>query len=550
VRNLFSFLRRASVAAVAVAALAVSTRGVAPRFLADDPISEDPELQDASNAVPVDLSETYDFVQNTFLKDADKTEKRAVNVNTIDEVPDSSWFTHRLGTAEVMSIDDIVRGPFRGQPPQPGKWTVVGGKSEGISPGLTMKDSAGTLYFVKFDPKSNPEMASGAEVISTRFFYALGFNVPENYIVSVRREDLELSPDARIRDEQGRRRAMTTADVDRVLARVARRPDGAYRILASKGLGGKDLGPFRYYGTRPDDPNDIYPHEHRRELRALRVSAAWLNHDDSRSINTRDFLQEAGGGRQLLRHYLIDFGSTLGSGSTQAQGIRAGNEYIWEARPTFITMLTLGFYVRPWIKVNYPDLPAIGRFEAKYFRPERWKPEYPNPAFENARPDDLYWGARHVVAMTDEAILAVVRTAEYTDPEATAYLTQALITRRDKVGQLWLNAVLPIEDFTLSSSGKFTFSNIAVDAKVATRGAGYTIEWSKFDNVTDTASTIGEAQTTTELSADAPAGALESEFVQVKVTGKHPDHPGWSLPCRVVFRKLADGWKLVGVERM
>ena len=110
--------------------------------------------------------------------------------------------------------------------------------------------------------------------------------------------------------------------------------------------------------------------------------------------------------------------------------------------------------------------------------------------------------------------------------------------------------VLPIEDFTLSSSGRFTFSNIAVDLKVATRGAGYTIEWSKFDNVTDTASTIGETQTTTELSADAPAGALESEFVQVKVTGKHPHHPGWSLPCRVVFRKLADGWKLVGVERM
>jgi hypothetical protein len=337
--------------------------------------------------------------------------------------------------------------------------------------------------------------------------------------------------------------------VDAVLVQVARRPDGAYRLLASKGIAGKDLGPFRYYGTRSDDPNDIHPHEHRRELRALRVSAAWLNHDDSRSINTRDFLQEAGR-RQLLRHYLIDFGSTLGSGSTQAQGIRAGNEYIWEARPTLITMLTLGFYVRPWIKVSYPDLPAIGRFEANYFRPERWKPEYPNPAFENARADDLYWGARHVVAMTDEAILAVVRTAEYTDPEATAYLTQALITRRDKVAQLWLNAVLPIEDFTLSSSGRFTFSNIAVDAKVATRGAGYTIEWSKFDNVTDTASTIGETQTTTELSADAPAGALESEFVQMKVTGKHPDHPGWSLPCRVVFRKLADGWKLVGVERM
>ncbi len=309
------------------------------------------------------------------------------------------------------------------------------------------------------------------------------------------------------------------------------------------------MGPFLYYGMRSDDPNDIHPHEHRRELRALRVSAAWLNHDDSRAINTRDFLQDVGG-RQLLRHYLIDFGSTLGSGSTQAQGIRAGNEYIWEARPTFITMLTLGFYVRPWIKVNYPDLPAVGRFEANYFRPERWKPEYPNPAFVNARPDDLYWGARHVVAMTDDAINAVVRTAEYTDPEATAYLTQTLITRRDKIAQLWLNAVLPVEDFTLSPTGTFTFSNIAVDAKVATQGEGYTIEWATFDNATETVTPIGEAQSATDLSSQAPAGAIDGEFVQVTLRGKHRDHSGWSLPCRVVFRKGPAEWKLVGVERM
>ena len=36
------------------------------------------------------------------------------------------------------------------------------------------------------------------------------------------------------------------------------------------------------------------------------------------------------------------------------------------------------------------------------------------------------------------------------------------------------------------------------------RATGYTIEWATFDNATDTASTIGEAQTTTELSASAP----------------------------------------------
>jgi len=46
------------------------------------------------------------------------------------------------------------------------------------------------------------------------------------------------------------------------------------------------VGPFSYRETRSDDPNDTIPHQDRRVLRGLGVFAAWLNHHDTRSINT------------------------------------------------------------------------------------------------------------------------------------------------------------------------------------------------------------------------------------------------------------------------
>ena len=65
---------------------------------------------------------------------------------------------------------------------------------------------------------------------------------------------------------------MTAQDLDRWLGKMARvPPDGTVRVLASRYIKGKPVGEYRYYETRSDDPNDIFPHEKRRELRALRV---------------------------------------------------------------------------------------------------------------------------------------------------------------------------------------------------------------------------------------------------------------------------------------
>ena len=536
---------------LAISLVLFGTAGVAngPKFYPDDPLWRDPETQDASALRELPISEQYDFVENSFFGAGDASDIRAANVNTVDEVPDSSWFTNRAGRTS-WPVDRIVKGPDTGTGPV-GKWTIVGGKNEGIQPGLTMRDETGQLYFVKFDPPSNPEMASGAEVISTKLFHAFGYHVPENYIATVRRDDMIIGDGATFDDEVGRERTMKPRDLDALLKRVARNADGSYRALASKALAGKPLGKFRYHGTRPDDPNDIFPHEHRRELRGMVVFAAWLNHDDSRSINTFDSLVQVDN-RQIVRHHLLDFGSTLGSGSVQAQSTRAGNEFLWERRPTLITMLTLGLYVRPWIKVDYPEIPSVGRLEADYFQPSEWKPEYPNPAFRNARPEDRFWAARIVAAIPEEAVAALVNSIRYTDPRATEHLIKVINGRRAKVLREWLNGTNPVVNPVLSADGRLTFENAAEAAGVAaSRAERYTIEWSRFDNTTATHTAVGSEQTVTEAGAHAPAALLSAspEFVAARIRAYHADHPGWSQPLMVYFRRAGQQWTLVGLER-
>jgi hypothetical protein len=529
--------------------LSGAARAGSAKFFSDDPITRDPETQDAARVQPIPISEQFDFVENAFLNAGDNTPVRAPNVNTVGEVPDSSWFTNRAGTAQ-WSVADAAKGPDMGAGPAPGPWTIIAAKTEGITPGMTIRDAAGDVYFVKFDPPSNPEMASGAEVISTKFFHAFGYHVPENYVATLQPGSLVIGAGTRIADEDGRLHPMRRRHVDAVLAKAARNGDGSYRVLASKALPGTPVGHFRYHGTRPDDPNDIYPHEHRRELRGLLVFAAWLNHDDSRSINTLDTVVGEGG-RSLVRHHLIDFGSTLGSGSTRAQTPRAGNEYIWESRPTLITMLTLGFYVRPWVKVDYPDHPSIGRFEANYFLPDAWKPEYRNPAFANARPEDRFWAARIIAAFPDDTVRGIVQTARFSNPRASQYLVEVLLARKTKVLMAWLNGTNPIVNPSLSGSGLLTFENAAERAGMSQAAERYTVEWSRFDNATGTHEPAGAETTITEPRAQAPAPLLTSkpEFIAARVRAFHADRPAWAQPLMMYFRQADAGWKLVGLER-
>lgn len=524
-----------------------------PRFLPDDPIAvDDDRALDAGEVQEHEDKNFYDFVNHTFLRPGERVDVKAQNVNTIDEVPDSSWFTNRIGR-KIPTVEELVRGPDT-QPPIRSLegWVVSGGKGTGLQPGFRMTDPTGHTYQIEFDPASNPEMATGAEIIGTAFYHAFGYNVVEVYLAELDPEQLVLSPTATLKDPlNGKRRKMTRRDIDLVLRTSKKLPNGRYRVLASRFAPGRPAGNFRYYGTRPDDPNDIVPHEHRRELRGARVFGAWLNHDDSRGVNSLDFV-EGPPGRQWVKHYMFDFGSIMGSGTIHPQTHRAGHEYIFEWAPGWLTLGTLGFYTRPWMRIDYPKAPAaVGRFTANGFDPVQWKPEYPNPAFDNMRPDDAFWAARIVARFTPEMIRAIVEKAQYSDPAATEYITQVLIERQRRVLETWLNGINPVVDVALDPSGRLSFRNAAIDAGVATPEGTYTLQWFQFDNDADQQKPVGTPETVSTFEARAPDALFAGNpaFVGVTITAEHPAQPAWKRPATFYFRHKDKAWELVGIDR-
>src|SRR4029453_18701119 len=140
-------------------------------------------------------------------------------------------------------------------------------------------------------------------------------------------------------------------DLDSVLEHVARRPDGTYRVVAGRQLPGKILGNYRYEGTRPDDPNDLVPHELRRELRALRVFGAWTNLTDLKAKNTIDTLVREDG-RYVVKHWLQEVGSQFGRANSFYEWDPSW-EHFFQTGTTLKRLGSFGFALSPWQTVDY-----------------------------------------------------------------------------------------------------------------------------------------------------------------------------------------------------
>ncbi len=393
-------------------------------------------------------------------------EEPAWNTNSLDEVPNSTWFQNRIGARAISPAEAAHGTENKGPPERP--FTVVRGKVGGGNPGFIMKDGTGRTFIVKFDTPENPEMQTSTGVIVNRIFWALGYNVPSDQLFSFRREELAIDPKATYVDALKNKQPLVASHVDEILGTSPRRSDGAYRALASEFLSGKPMGGFSPTGVRGDDPNDRVPHEHRRELRGLRVFAAWVNHSDMKEDNTLDMYIEEGG-KSFLRHYLLDFGEAFDGHAASHENRADGWEHYWDWGAQAKGTVTFGLWKRAWEDIEPTRWAAVGSFTSHPFDPTSWKEAYPFWPFHEADAADSYWAAKLVMRFDGPMLEAIVSEGQLSEPGAARYLVKTLLERRNAIGRAYLETLSPLDEFEAGASG-LCMTDLGIRFGLATDG--------------------------------------------------------------------------------
>jgi hypothetical protein len=276
------------------------------RFFPDDPIWREPMTQDVKNAVRYEPDLAYQTIENLFWRPGDKVlGQRAKNVNTVDEVPDGPYFVNRAGRIPLTPAI-VARGANTSDGPAPGKWTVVSAKSDGVTPGFTIRDSANQLWFIKFDPAGWRGMATGSEIVAAKLFWAVGYHTAEYHIAQLVPSNLIISKDTRITPPGEMARGMNQGDITWLLSRADRDPRRVMRVILSKGTPGRPVGRIRVSRHSRRRPQRCRPTRASAELRGYFVFAAWLNHVDAKGINSLSSLITENG-RSFIRNLPAGF---------------------------------------------------------------------------------------------------------------------------------------------------------------------------------------------------------------------------------------------------
>jgi hypothetical protein len=483
---------------------------------------------------------------------------RSVNVNAMDEVPDSSWFTNRDYAS--FTPEHAASGACAEHPPldPAGPWEITEAKPNGFNAGFFIEDSLGRKFLVKVDGNVEPERPTAGDVMGALFYHAAGYYTPCYGIVYVTPEVFRIADDAEVEDDSGRERPMTQEDIETVLGKATRGQGGRYRFSYSLFLEGRPLGPFSYAGTRDDDPNDVVDHEDRRDLRGMYVLASWMNHFDSREQNTMSMWIETEDGRGYVRHNMMDFGDSFGSlWAWDGISRRLGHAYYLDIPYMAEDFVTLGMIERPWDEARRNPAGIFGYFDVESFDPELWRTGYPNPAFVRMQEDDAAWMARKIARFRDEHVRAIVEQGRFTNPAHSQELTRVMIGRRDRLLRRWLGELSSLAEPRVapgSEGAELCMTDLGLHARLAAaEGRRYTARaWrgrGGLEQVGVPRAVIRGDQVCMPLPSHERASARTPYYLIVDVT-QHGRDRREAVPARVHLYDLGGSdFRVVGLER-
>lgn len=496
---------------------------------------------------PSKWNEVASFVDIYWLNPLDdlfavRVKPLALDVNSADDVPASSWFTPgKTGQPAESAAQPRVEAsaPAAAQLPA-GPLEIETARFEGDWPMLVVRDAQGARFLLEFDDPRSPELRTAASVIAARLLGAAGYPVLASGIEMIAPEDLRIGEGALEYGEHGASGKLQPEKLAQFLVRyaapsnlqtgAASQAASASRALVRVAAGrlpeGRILGGFAPRGVRQDDPNDLIPHEARRSLRGLQPLAAWLDLTGIREDRTLDIYLEP---EHHVRHYLSGLALALGNN-------RRPEGDAWRR-----------FF-------------PLHAFHPRLLDALKWQPDLLYAPFAEMNWGDGFWGARLLLSFTDAEIAAAVAAGRYSDPQVTEYVTGALQERRNRVGRAWIEAVNGADRFTIRQPAENRWSLECTDLGTSgglrsSEDVFYLMTMRALDDKTALGyQSRGGAQPTFDLTPFAPGAWMHrqdaSRYAVAEITSW--DHTGRNLAGRAlvhIYFDRASGPRVVGIIR-
>ncbi len=408
-----------------------------------------------------------------------ESKREAANVNSVGLTVDSHWFENRIGnraerefyaggglSGRVSPVHEPTRlssAPAAG-PSVLGEWRAFAAGNGESGPWVAFRDERNRIFLLQFDHPEWPGLKTSSTLAANLLLHEAGYNVPERHMVFFTLDMFAISPKALFYNSlepldaiwpgpgpsptRGGRVRLTMKKLHFLLHALHREEDGSIRALATTLPDPAThvyLGPFPLWGRRPDDPNDYFEHQDMRELRGLRIMAAWLGLHNIEERSGADFFNRK---TRTVSHFIWDFRGALGSdikGRPKQPEAALGIKDLDEETRAIASKER---------SVAIKEHTGIGYIPVEGFSPGEWKPAKRHPAFVRATAADIFWAGRILAAFTSKDIKRAV-DATYL-PERTARMLWA---------RLWLRTRRAVR-FGLSQSAPFTmFSAHPIDVE-------------------------------------------------------------------------------------